>query len=145
MSIKGYQGVFFDEATAKLLEKVQRTPLADTVRDMHVTFKFGDLEKFPSEFINWDVEIRLVGYACDGKNSGFAVELPQEIEKKLYKCNRPIHVIVSLGTQNGEKAKAIDTAKLNFKPLEKPVTITGKLGYFVFGLGKRMDNSIWSD
>ena len=144
-NFRGYQGIFFDEKTSKLLERMQRTPLADTVRDMHVTFKYGDLEKFPSELMNLDVEICLVGYASDGKNSGFIVELPRKMEEKFYKGNRPIHVTVSLGAVNGEKGKAVDTANLNFKPLKNPVTVTGKLGYFVFGCGKKMDNSFWND
>ena len=142
---KGYQGIFFDEATAKTLQKLQKNPLTDTVRDMHVTFKFGDIEMYPEEMMGKEVELQLVGYASDGKNSGFEVSLPNDIERNFYKGNRPIHVTVSIGELNGERGKPVDTAKLDFKPLENPVTVTGQLGYFIFGAGKKMDNSFWND
>ena len=144
-TIRGYQGIFFDEETSKFLENLQSYPLQDTVRDMHVTFKFGDTEMYLDEVMGKEIEVQLVGYASDGKNSGFEVALPKDIEKNFYKGNRPIHVTVSIGEVNGEKGKPVDTAKLAFQPLENPVTVKGQLGYFIFGTGKKMNNSVWHE
>ena len=145
-TLRGYQGIFFDEATSKRIISIQPSPLAEPVSDMHVTFRFGELEMYPKELMNKNIELKVVGYGCNGKNSGFEVELPEDIEAKYYKGNRPIHVTVSIGTVNGERGKPVDTAKLKFLPLRRPITIKGKFGYFVFGgEGKKMDNSIFKD
>ena len=44
---------------------------------------------------------------------------------------------------DGIKGKAVDTGTLNFEPIEEPFEIPSKLGYFVYGKGKVMDNSIF--
>ena len=139
-NIKGYQGIFFDEETSKKMVELQKNPLESPVQDMHITFKFGELEEYPVELMQREVEVRLVAYGCDGKNSGFEVELPADIEAKYYKGNRPIHITVSIGTVNGEKGKPVDTAKLHFETLAEPITVIGKFGYFIFGEGKVMNN-----
>ena len=143
-SKRGYQGIFFDEETSKKLEELQQNQLESPVQDMHITFKFGELEEYPDELMGKYIEVTLIGYGCDGKNSGFEVELPADVEAKFYKGNRPIHITVSIGTVNGKKAKPVDTAKLHFEPLTDPVTVSGRFGYFVFGEVKIFfDNSIF--
>lgn len=144
-NIKGYKGIFFDEETSKKLEELQQNPLESPVQDMHITFKFGELDEYPAELMQQDVEVRLVGYGCDGKNSGFEVALPDDIEAKYYKGNRPIHITVSIGTVNGERGKPVDTAKLDFEPLTEPIMVSGRFGYFVFGEGKVMNNSCFDN
>ena len=76
------------------------------------------------------------------KNSGFQVELPEEL-KPYYKNQNGPHITVSLGEVDGIKGKAVDTGTLNFEPIEEPFEISSKLGYFVYGKGKVMDNSIF--
>lgn len=144
-TLRGYQGIFFDEHTSKQLVSLQSNQLDEPVKDMHVTFKFGEIEMYPKEVMNKNIEVKLVSYGCDGKNSGFEVVLPKEIEERFYKGNKPIHVTVSIGSINGVKGKPVNTANLNFKPLKKTITIKGKLGYFIFGDGggKKTDNSVF--
>ena len=139
--LKGFQGIFLDEEVEKNLVLLQKNGLNDNIKNMHITFKFGDTEKYPEELIGKEFPIKIVGYASDGKNSGFSIELPEEL-RKFYKSSSIPHITVSTGELDGVKGKPVDTAKLKFKPLEEPVEIKGKLGYFIFGTGKCMDNSV---
>lgn len=148
-NLKGYQGIFFDEETQKKLVELQKNGLNDIVNDMHITFNFGELGQYPDELMNKGIALKLIGYASDGKNSGFQVELPEEL-KSYYKNQNPPHITVSLGEVDGVKGKAVDTGTMNFEKLEEPVEISGSLGYFVFRedrskSGKVMDNSVFKE
>ncbi len=140
--LKGYQGLFLDEKTQEKLVELQKDGLSDITKDMHITFKFGETEQYPEELIGKEFKIKIIGYASDGKNSGFQVELPEEL-KPYYKNQNGPHITVSLGEVNGVKGKAVDTGTLNFEPIEEPFEISSKMGYFVYGKGKIMDNSIF--
>lgn len=121
---------------------MQKNGLSDITKDMHITFKFGETEQYPEELIGKEFNVKIIGYASDGKNSGFQVELPEEL-KPYYKNQNGPHITVSLGEVDGIKGKAVDTGTLNFEPIEEPFEIPSKLGYFVYGKGKVMDNSIF--
>ena len=121
---------------------MQKNGLSDITKDMHITFKFGETEQYPEELIGKEFNVKIIGYASDGKNSGFQVELPEEL-KPYYKNQNGPHITVSLGEVDGIKGKAVDTGTLNFEPIEEPFEISSKLGYFVYGKGKVMDNSIF--
>ncbi len=138
--LKGYSGLFFDEESIKKLIEAQGNGLSDTVNNMHTTFKFGELEQFPDELIGKDFEVKVVGYASDGRNSGYRVELPEELIPYYENKNQP-HITVSIGEVDGKKGKPVDTGRLNFKDLEEMFTINGRLGYFIFGKDVVMDNS----
>lgn len=146
--LKGYQGIFFDEETQKKLVELQENGLSDIVNDMHITFNFGELYKFSDELMNKEIALKLIGYASDGKNSGFQVELPEELNS-YYKNKNEAHITVSLGEVDGVKGKAVDTGTMKFEPIN-PIEISGKLGYFVFRedrtkSGKVMDNSLFEE
>lgn len=141
--LKGYSGLFFDEESIKKLVEAQKNGLSDIVNHIHTTFKFGELEQFPDELIGNDFEIKVVGYASDGRNSGYRVELPEEL-KQYYANESQPHITVSIGEVDGQKGKPVDTGKLDFKDLEEPFSINGKLGYFIFGKDVVMDNSEFS-
>ena len=142
--MKGYQGIFFGEETKEKLVKLQKDPLEEIVKDMHITFKFGKTEKYPIELMEKETPLEVIGYASDGKNSGFKVKLPEYLEK-YYENSAPPHITVSIGEVDGVKGKPVDTGKLDFKPLEEPVKISGKLGYFIYGKGKVLDNSAFDE
>ena len=132
--LKGFQGIFFDDEIEQQLIALQEKGLDSNIENMYITFKFGDTEKYPEELIGKEFKIKLIGYASDGKNSGFSVELPEEL-KPYYKSSSIPHITVSIGEVDGVKGKTVDTAKLKFKALKEPVEIQGKLGYFIFGKG----------
>ena len=140
-NLRGFQGIFLDKETEEKLINLQKDGLESNIQNMHITFKFGDIEEYPKELINKNFKIKIIGYGSDGKNSGFLVEVPQEL-KKYYKSSSFPHITVSLGEVNGEKGKAVNTGKLDFKSLEEPIEIFGKLGYFIYGKGKCMDNQV---
>jgi len=139
--LKGFQGIFLEEEIEQQLIVLQKKGLDKNVENMHITFKFGNTEKYPEELIGREFKVKLTGYGSDGKNSGFSVELPEEL-RRYYKSSNIPHIAVSIGEVEGVKGKPIDTAKLDFKPLDKPVEIKGKLGYFILGRGLSMNNTI---
>lgn len=139
--LKGFQGIFLEKEIEQQLIALQKKGLNSNIENMHITFKFGDTEKYPEELIGREFEIKITGYGSDGKNSGFSVELPEEL-RRYYKSSSIPHITVSIGEVDGVKGKPVDTAKLDFKPLDKPVQIKGKLGYFIFGKGMSMNNEI---
>lgn len=140
--LEGFQGLFFDEKIEEELVKLQKNGLPNIIKDMHITFKFGKIEPFPSKLMGKEFEVTIIGYASDGKNSGFKVELPEDL-KPYYKNENVPHITVSLGEVNGVMGKAVDTGKLDFKPFDKHLKIPCMLGYFIFGKGKFTTNSIF--
>ena len=141
--IFGYQGIFFDDSLRAELIKLQKKGLNENIINMHVTFNYGKLYKFPENIVGTEVEIIIVGYGSDGLNSGFAVEIPEELNK-FYKNTSAAHITVSLGEINGIKGKAVDTGKLKFNKLDETVKVRGRIGYFLSGVGVVFDNSIFN-
>lgn len=140
----GFQGIFLDETSKKRLIALQEKKLKYIVRDMHITFKFGKTEKYPEEVLNKDYEVKIVGYAATNKNSGFQVELPEELKAYFKNENGP-HITVSIGEVNGIKGKAYETGLLHFSEIKSPFMISGRFGYYINGKGKIMDNSIFKE
>ena len=138
-TLRGYQGIFFDNEVEQQLISLQKNGLNSNIENMHITFKYGDIEKYPEELIGKEFTIKIVGYASDGKNSGFSVEIPKELKTYYKSCSIP-HITISIRELGGIKGKPADTAKLDFKILKEPIEIQGKLGYFIFGKGISMDN-----
>ena len=137
----GYQGIFFDDTVRTELIKLQKKGLNENIINIHVTFNYGRLYKFPENIVGKEVEVIIVGYDSDGLNSGFAVEIPEELNK-FYKNKSVAHITVSLGELNGIKGKAVDTGKLKFNKLDKILKIKGRIGYFSSGVV--FDNSIFN-
>lgn len=113
----------------------------ENIINIHVTFNYGRLYKFPENIVGKEVEVIIVGYGSDGLNSGFAVEIPEELNK-FYKNKSAAYITVSLGEVNGIKGKAVDTGKLEFNKLDKTLKIKGRIGYFSSGVV--FDNSIFN-
>lgn len=130
-----YEGIFFDENALKIIKanELYHLPILNDI--IHCTFKYHPLEnEIFDELVGKEFEITLIGYGCDGKNSGFQIKLPDELinyyinydEDNNTKLKIP-HITTSLS----EGAKASDTKNLNFIPLEDPITIIGKFGYWI--------------
>lgn len=138
----GFQGIFLDEISKKRLIDLQERKLKYIVKDMHITFKFGKIEMYPEEVLNKDYEVKIVGYAATDKNSGFQVELPKELKAYFKNENGP-HITVSIGEVDGVKGKAYETGLLHFNEIKEPFMISGRLGYYIYGKGKIMDNTVF--
>lgn len=123
---KGYQGIFFDETVADSLRRtaLNLAPLTNNervIKDMHVTFNYGELLDMPTG----ECTVRVVGFGADGKNTGFKVELPDSV-KQYFKMEIP-HITVSCGKTGEPK----DTAKLKFNPCEE-FEVTGIFKNIIF-------------
>ncbi len=138
----GFQGIFLDEISKKRLIDLQERKLKYIVKDMHITFKFGKTEMYPEEVLNKDYEVKIVGYAATDKNSGFQVELPKELKAYFKNENGP-HITVSIGEVDGVRGKAYETGLLHFNEIKEPFMISGRLGYYIYGKGKIMDNTVF--
>lgn len=128
-----YEGIFFDDDTVNFIRKLEKRPLAIPINEVHCTFKFRprDDEIF-DELVGKEIELSIIGYGCNGNNSGFEVELPADIMHyyinydKSGKLNRP-HITVSLS----QGAKSLNTKNLKFDRLPKPYKIKGRFGYWI--------------
>lgn len=148
MKFISYQGIFFEGDSAQKLLEFQKEKLPKVVANLHCTFKFKPTRKETQDFFealgNREISLKVVGYASDGKNSGFEVELPKDL-KNVY-LNRqkidldgeiiervtPPHITVSMS----EDGKAVNTGFLEFEKLENPFYISGKAGVFAIDKDK---------
>ena len=128
-----YQGIFFEGEAADLIRSAEGVHLPVVNDEYHCTFKYrpSDAEIFDA-VAGKEIEVLLVGYACDGKNSGFEIVLPFDVEKYYTNYDsegmlKTPHITTSLTPD----ARAVDTANLNFRPLPKPIAVTGRFGYWV--------------
>lgn len=128
-----YEGLFFEGKVAALIHLLDKPSLEFVNDKLHCTFKYlPDDEEIFDELAGKSFEVYIVGYGNDGKNSGFAIELPKELQKYYINYNeegelKTPHITVSLS----KGSKAVDTCNLEFKPLKKPIKITGKFGYWL--------------
>lgn len=132
-----YEGIFFEEDMVELIHSLEIEKLAkvDDENYLHCTFKYRPKnDEIFNDIVGRTFEVYLIGYANDGQNSGFELLFPDELKDYYinYDEQNPTvlktpHITASLA----EGAKAVNTKKLNFKPLEKPVKLVGRFGYWV--------------
>lgn len=126
-----YEGLFFDSKTEELIHSLEKNRLSISNDRIHCTFVYKpQKEKLFNNLVGKEFEITLVGYGNDGRNSGFEVRLPEEL-KNYFLLKKP-HITASIA----ENALPKDTANLDFKPLDKPIKIVGRFGYWI----KNFDN-----
>ena len=130
-----YEGLFFDAETSKKICNLEPQKLDKRNDFIHCTFKYHPTkEECFDNLIGFTFDIFIIGYGNDGNNSGFEVRLPDELNKyyiNYYEENptklKPPHITVSLS----EGANPTNTKNLKFIPLEEPIKITGKFGYWI--------------
>lgn len=130
-----YEGIFFEGDMVDLIHQLETEKLVIVNDEIHCTFKYhpADDEVF-NDIVGKAFEVYLVGYGNDGQNSGFEVLLPEELKDYYinYNVENPDilnvpHITASLSVG----AKASNTKNLNFMPLEKPVKLVGRFGYWI--------------
>ena len=130
-----YEGIFFEGESVDKIRFLEGEPLARLIENLHCTFKYKPLtNEIFDDLVGKEIEVTVVGYGNDGRNSGFEIELPPEIMEYYinYDGNdsdklKVPHITVSLA----KGAKAVDTAFLDFKKLANPFKVTGRFGYFI--------------
>lgn len=129
-----YEGIFFDGGMAEILHSLEIQKLDKINDEMHCTFKYhpGKNEIF-NEIVGDYFEVYVIGYGNDGKNSGFKIQLPSELKEYYinYDKNTSKLIIPHITSSLAEEAKAMNTKNLDFKPLEKPVKLMGRFGYWI--------------
>lgn len=130
-----YEGLFFEEDMVDLIHSLDKEKLPKVNDEIHCTFKYHPCdEEIFDEIVGKSFEVYLVGYGSDGNNSGFELLLPEELQKYYINFDeenpnilKTPHITSSLA----EDAVASDTKKLKFRPLERPVKLIGRFGYWV--------------
>ena len=157
MKIISYQAIFLDAESVEKLLELQSEKLPKNPKDMHCTFKFNptnkEIKDFARTLLGRKVILKVIGYASNGKNSGFEVALEPEqqevytnshivYEKDIPKVEKTIpHITVSMS----EDAKAVDTGFLKFKPLKETFKISGRGGFFVVDRFEKTSNVIYAE
>lgn len=128
-----YFGIFINEDNYEIILKNEKVHLEKVPKNFHCTFCFKPYNlDFFNKIIGTEVEIRLVGYACNGENSGFEVKLDKNYANffKNYDENRKLktpHITTSLSIEG----KAKNTKDLKFEKLDREIVLKGRFGYFV--------------
>lgn len=130
-----YEAIFLDEESVKLIHRLEENKLDRVNDEIHLTLKYkpSDKEIF-NDIIGQEFEMYLIGYGNDGNNSGFEIELSENL--KPYYINydeintnilKKPHITASLS----EEAEAVNTKNLNFKKLPQKYTVKGRFGFWI--------------
>lgn len=130
-----YEGIFFEEDMVKIIHSLEKEKLARVNDEIHCTFKYhpSNNEIF-NEIVGQVFEIYLIGYGNDGQNSVFEILLPEELREYYINYdeqNPDVLKVPHITASLAEGAKASNTKNLDFKPLEKPIKLIGKFGYWI--------------
>lgn len=134
-----YFGIFVDNQDIEKIIKNEKNTLEKQPNNFHCTFAYKpkNIEMF-NDIIGKNIDILLIGYGCDGKNSGFKVSFPNDMKKYFLNADKEGNLKVPhITTSLSKTGKAINTANLKFEDIEESVVIKGKFGAFVVENNKR--------
>ena len=130
-----YEAIFLDEESINLTHELEENKLDRVNDEIHLTLKYKpkDNEIF-NDIVGKEFDMYLIGYANDGMNSGFEIELTEEL--KPYYINydeintttlKKPHITASLSNE----AEAVNTKNLNFIKLPQKYKVKGRFGYWI--------------
>lgn len=130
-----YEAIFLDEESMNLIHELEENKLDRVNDEIHLTLKYKpkDNEIF-NDIVGKEFDMYLIGYANDGMNSGFEIELTEEL--KPYYINydeintttlKKPHITASLSNE----AEAVNTKNLNFIKLPQKYKVKGRFGYWI--------------
>ena len=120
-----YIGIFVDFINLQMFtnDNITKERFPRLIMKPHVTFAFRPTEYNP-DLIGKLAMLKVVGYACDGKNQGLQVMMEEtsnpEILAEFKKIKNP-HITLS----TSEDGKPVDTGKMKFEPIDNPFYIIG--------------------
>lgn len=75
-----YEGIFFAKDTVELIHSLEGKKLSKINDEIHLTFKYHPSGKeIFNDIVGKEFEILLIGYGNNGINSGFQIQLPNEL------------------------------------------------------------------
>ena len=130
-----YEAIFLDEESINLIHELEENKLDRVNDEIHLTLKYKpkDNEIF-NDIVGKEFDMYLIGYANDGMNSGFEIELTEKL--KPYYINydeintttlKKPHITASLSNE----AEAVNTKNLNFIKLPQKYKVKGRFGYWI--------------
>ena len=130
-----YEGIFFEGDAVDLIHSLEKVQLPIVNDEIHCTIKYHPTgNEIFNDLVGKEIEVLLIGYGYNGKNSGFELHLPDEVMEYYinYDDNNPQvlitpHITASLS----EGSTPSETRKLRFEPLDKPIKIKGRFGYWI--------------
>ena len=133
-----YIGIFVDEDDIDKIVQNERVCLEKRPNNFHCTMQYMPKDlKFFRDMIGKEIVITLIGYGCDGENSGFKVQFPENIKKYFLNTDKEGNLKVPhITTSLSKNGKAVNTMNLKFDDFENPIFIRGKFGCFVKEGGK---------
>lgn len=130
-----YEGIFFENEMADYIHSLETETLAIINDEIHCTFKYHPASnEIFNEIVGKSFDIYLIGYGNDGQNSGFKLLFPDELKKYYINYDEIFQTVLKVPHITASIAKdaiASNTKDLDFKPLEKPIKLTGKFGYWI--------------
>lgn len=130
-----YEAIFLDEESVKLIHELEENKLDRVNDEIHLTLKYKPkANEIFNDIIGKEFDMYLIGYANDGMNSGFEIELTEEL--KPYYINydeintttlKKPHITASLSNE----AEAVNTKNLNFIKLPQKYKVKGRFGYWI--------------
>ena len=83
-------------------------------------------------FQTFDDAGNLIGYGCDGFNSGFMVRIPEELKEYYINYDESNCLVIPHITSSIMKnADTNNTKYLDFKLFDKPIRVFGMFGYYI--------------
>ena len=128
-----YVGIFIDANDVGKIIENEKVCLAKRPKNFHCTMQYmpQDLKSF-NDIMGKKVVIALTGHGNDGENSGYSVQLPDDIKKYFLNADEQGNLKVPhITTSLSDEGNAVNTANLNFEDLEKPIFVRGRFGAFV--------------
>lgn len=116
-----YQGAFLNNNLQGKLHRV--------IANQHVTMITPQQTYLlPDELLGQEFNLVVDGYANDGQNEGYRVQLPSELQSHYLSHAIP-HITLSVA----EGAKPMNTARLQFEDLAAPFIVKARIGVFSSG------------
>ncbi len=128
-----YEGLFFEGEDLEKILSLEETKL-DIINDLiHCTFKYKPTnDEIFDEIVGKYFDVDIIGYGCNGKNSGFII-LIEEILKKYYlnTDSEGKHIEPHITTSIKEGEDPLNTKDMVFNLYKSPIRIKGRFGYYI--------------
>ena len=132
-----FEGLFFTKESYALLKSLEKQKLPISSDIYHCTFKlFPDKNEVFSNLIGKEFEVEISGYASDEMNSGFLINIPDELKEYYLNYDENMKLITPhITTSINYGAKNRNTQNLKFERFDNSYKVKG-----IFGMNVRKNN-----